>query len=185
MCEISKNYKNRKCANLKSGLKYVYIANYIGAADESGFVLSSTPTGHTITDLGDLGVVYRYELKLDSTVNDLQFGESTRQNDNDVTTWEPSLTIQLNGTSAEQQYQMKMLALGTPYIFVENRAGDIVLLGAEVGCKVSIAGGFGTGMDGHNGYVITATAMDYEPPYFLDKDTIDALKSIVYDETAE
>ena len=58
-CDITKGKALLTCKDAVSGLKAVYIANY----DNYDYTVSSTQAGHLLTDLGDLDVVYKFELK--------------------------------------------------------------------------------------------------------------------------
>lgn len=180
MCNISKGRGRKSCADLKSGVRNLYLANYLGDQSESDILtVSGTASGHQLTDLGNITEVFKYALKVDSTVNTLSFGPSNRNNENDVVTWAPTGTFQLNGTNSELEFQLKMMTYGTPYAFVESRNGEIVAVGVESGCKINYEGGFGAGMDSLNGYTITLTALESEPVYYLSASASVELKTLV------
>jgi len=55
MCNISKGRGRKSCADLKSGVKNLYLANYLGDQSESGILtVSGTASGHQLTDLGNI-----------------------------------------------------------------------------------------------------------------------------------
>lgn len=180
MCDVSKGRGRKNCANLKSGVSDFFVANYIGPLDESGIqVVSGTASGHQLVDLGDITEVFKYQLKVDSAVNTLDFGTSNRNNENDVVTFAPTGTIQLNGVDAELEFQLKMMTYGTPYTFFKGRNGKYVAVGLEAGCKINYQGGFGAGMDALNGYTLTVTAIESEPVYHLSASASAALEVLV------
>lgn len=180
MCNLSKGRGRKNCADLKSGVKNLYLANYLGPQDESGILtVSGTASGHQLTDLGNITEVFQYSLKIDSAVNTLSFGPSNRNNENDVVTWAPTGTFQLNGVNAELEFQLKMMTYGTPYVFVEGRNGNLVGVGIEAGCKINYEGGFGAGMDSLNGYTLTITANESEPVFHLSASASVALKGMI------
>lgn len=180
MCNISKGRGRKNCANLKSGVKSLILANYLGPQDESGILtVSGTASGHQLINLGNITEAFKYALKVDSAINTLSFGPSNRNNENDVVTWAPTGTFQLNGVNAELEFQLKMMTYGTPYAFVEGRDDSIVAVGIEGGCKINYEGGYGAGMDSLNGYTITITAMESEPVFHLSASASTALKAMV------
>ena len=180
MCNISKGRGRKNCANLKSGVKKLILANYLGPQDESGIItVSGTASGHQLTSLGSITEAFGYALKVDSAVNTLSFGSSNRNSENDVVTWAPTGTFQLNGVNAELEFQLKMMTYGTPYAFVEGRDGNLVAMGIEGGCKINYEGGFGAGLDSLNGYTITITAIESEPVFYLSASASVALKAMV------
>ena len=112
-CDISRGKNVIECKNGVSGLKAIYLANY----DDYGFVTVSNASGHTLTDLGALDTVYKYELKNSGNVFS-QDGTSSR--DNGTTLFTQNLTYILTKLTKTMEFQVKMMAWGRPQIFVET-----------------------------------------------------------------
>ena len=129
-CDITKGKGLLACKDAVSGIKAIYIANY----DNYNFVTSSTDAGHLLTDLGDLDVVYKYELK---NSGNTFTQDITSSRDNGTTFFNQTLNFVLTKLSSEMEFQIKMLAWGRPIIFVEANSGDIFLMGKEHGCEIS------------------------------------------------
>ena len=171
-CDITKGMLELECKNAVSGYKAVYLANY----DNYGMTASSTDTGHIISGLGSLSVVYKYELK--NSGNTLaQTSASSR--DNGTTLYTQTLTFILTKIDKLKEYQVKMMIYGRPLIFVELNTGQIVLLGKNHGCEVSSANGVGGTLDSLNGYTLTAVGTEPEPIYYLEPAAITALNALV------
>lgn len=172
MCDVSKGKIALACKNAVSGLKALYIANY----DDYGFVVGSTASGHVLTDLGTLDVVYKYELK--NTGNTYQQDINSNR-DTGTTFYNQVVNFILTKVSKEMEFQIKMLAWGRPQIFLELQSGQILLLGKNNGCEIGGNSAVGGTMDSLNGYTLTATGMEPEPAYYLDSTSITALKALV------
>lgn len=169
-CDISRGKNVIECKNGVSGLKAIYMANY----DDYGYITESNVSGHTLSDLGALDTVYKYELKNSGNVFS-QDGASSR--DNGTTFFTQNLTFILTKLTKEMEFQVKMMAWGRPQIFVETNAGDMFLMGIEHGCEISTNSAIGGTMDSLNGYTMTAVAMEKEPIFYLTPDAIVDLKS--------
>lgn len=171
-CDISKGKNLLSCKNAVSGLKAIYLANF----DEYDYVTSSTLSGHTLTDLGDLDEVFKFELK--NSANTFQQDINSNR-DNGTTFFNQVLNFTLTKLSAEMEFQVKMMAWGRPQVFVETNGGLIFLIGKEHGCEIAGNSQVQGTMDSLNGYVMTATAMEPEPIFYLDSASITALKALV------
>jgi hypothetical protein len=170
-CDVGKG-KRRDCKNAVSGFKKLYLANY----DEYNMVTSSTTTGHLLTDIGDLVEVFGYDMK-NTGNNFVQTINSS--SDNGTTFYNQVLTFILTKLTAEMEFQVKMMAYGSPILFVELRSGQIFAMGLENGCDITGTAGVGGTMDSLNGYTLTATANEKEPIFYLDSASITALKALV------
>lgn len=171
-CDLTKGKNQLVCKDAVSGLKAIYIANY----DDYAFSGTSTDSGHTLTSLGTLTEVFQYELK--NTANTFQ-QDITSSRDNGTTFFQQVVNFTLTKLSAQMEYQVKMAAYGRPQIFVEMNSGQVFLMGLEHGCEVAGNTQVGGTMDSLNGYVLTATAMEKEPIWYLDASTTAALFAMV------
>lgn len=171
-CDISKGKIQLVCKNAISGFKAIYVANF----DDYEFVTSSTDTGHILTDLGDLTEVFKYELK--NTGNN--FNQDINSNrDTGTTYFNQVLTFILTKLSKEMEFQVKMMALGRPQVFVEMSSGQVFLMGINEGCEISGTSAVGGAKDSLNGYTLTATGQEREPIFYLDDASVVALKALV------
>lgn len=171
-CDISKGKNLLSCKNAVSGLKSVYMANF----DNYDFVTSSTSAGHSMTDLGSLSEVFKFELK--NTANTFQ-QDITSSRDNGTTFFNQVLNFTLTKLSTEMEFQVKMFSWGRPIMFVETNGGLVFAMGIEHGCEVAGSSQIQGTMDSLNGYVLTATAMEAEPIFYLDEASIAALVALV------
>jgi hypothetical protein len=171
-CDITKGKGLLACKDAVSGLKAIYIANF----DDYDFVTSSTDAGHLLTDLGDLDVVYKFELK---NSGNTFTQDITSSRDNGTTFFNQTLNFVLTKLSAEMEFQIKMLAWGRPQIFVEANSGQFFLMGKEHGCEISGNSQIQGTMDSLNGYTLTAVGMEREPIWYLAAGEGDALIALV------
>jgi hypothetical protein len=77
------------------------------------------------------------------------------------------------------EYQVKMAAYGRPQIFVEMNSGQFFLMGLAHGCEIAGNSQVGGTMDSLNGYVMSATAMEKDPIWYLNNTTIAAMLALV------
>jgi hypothetical protein len=171
-CDISRGKNLLSCKNAVSGLKAIYMANF----DDYDFVTESTPSGHTMTDLGTLAEVFKFELK--NSANTFQ-QDITSSRDNGTTFFNQVLNFTLTKLSAEMEFQVKMMAWGRPIIFVETNGGLFFSMGIEHGCEIAGNSQVQGTMDSLNGYVLTATGMEPAPIFYLDDATVTALLALV------
>lgn len=171
-CDISRGKNLLSCKNAVSGLKAIYMANF----DDYDFVTQSNASGHTMTDLGTLSTVFKFELK--NSANTFQ-QDITSSRDNGTTFFNQVLNFTLTKLSAEMEFQVKMMAWGRPIIFVETNGGLFFSMGIEHGCEIAGNSQVQGTMDSLNGYVLTATAMEPAPIFYLDDATVTALLALV------
>jgi hypothetical protein len=171
-CDISRGKNLLSCKNAVSGLKAIYMANF----DDYEFVTQSNASGHTMTDLGTLSTVFKFELK--NSANTFQ-QDITSSRDNGTTFFNQVLNFTLTKLSAEMEFQVKMMAWGRPIIFVETNGGLFFAMGIEHGCEIAGNSQVQGTMDSLNGYVLTATGMEPAPIFYLDDATITALEALV------
>lgn len=171
-CDITKGKGLLACKDAVSGLKAVYIANF----DEYTFTTSSTDAGHLLTNLGDLDVVYKFELK---NSGNTFTQDITSSRDNGTTFFNQTLNFVLTKLSAEMEFQIKMLAWGRPQIFVEANSGQFFLMGKEHGCEISGNSQIQGTMDSLNGYTLIAVGMEKDPIWYLTGSASTALGALV------
>jgi hypothetical protein len=171
-CDITKGKGLLACKDAVSGLKAIYVANF----DEYTFTTSSTDAGHLLTNLGDLDVVYKFELK---NSGNTFTQDITSSRDNGTTFFNQTLNFVLTKLSAEMEFQIKMLAWGRPQIFVEANSGQYFLMGKEHGCEISGNSQIQGTMDSLNGYTLTAVGMEKEPIWYLTGSASTALGALV------
>lgn len=171
-CDITKGKNLLTCKNAVSGIKAIYMANF----DEYDYVTSSTQSGHTLTDLGTLAEVFKFELK--NSANTFQ-QDINSSRDNGTTFFNQVLNFTLTKLSTQMEFQVKMMAWGRPQIFVELNSGQVFLMGIEHGCEIAGNSQVQGTMDSLNGYVLTATGMEKDPIFYLDDASITALKALV------
>lgn len=159
-CDITKGKIEFTCKNGISGIKAIYFTNY----DDYSFVTESVSSGHTLTDLGTLSTVFKYELKNAGNTFDQNI---TSNRDNGTTFFEQVLNFILTRLSKEMEFQIKMMAWGRPQVFVELNSGQIFLMGKDRGCEITGKSGVGGTLDSLNGYTLTPTGMEKEPIFYL------------------
>jgi hypothetical protein len=172
-CDISRGKNELACKNAISGLKALYLANY----DDYGFVTTSTSgSGQVMTSTGSLDEVFKYELKNSGNT----FNQDIVSNrDTGTTHFTQTANFVLTKISAEMEFQVKMMAWGRPQIFVEMNSGQMFIMGKDRGCEISGKSEVGGALDSLNGYTLTAVAMENEPIFFLDTNTIASVKGAV------
>jgi hypothetical protein len=174
MCDVSYGRIQPPCKNSVAGLKALFIANY--DADYDFVVSSGTASGHALTDLGNLTEVFKYSLK---NTNNTYNQTITSSSDTGTTLYNQVLNFTLTKVSAEMEFQVKNMVWGTPQIFLEFNTGQVILLGKDRGCDVSGNAQIDGNLDGLNAYVLTATANESEPAYFLDSTSTTSLRALV------
>ena len=172
-CDITRGKIELECKDAVSGLKSIMLANY---ADYGFTVSSTTASGEALTDLGTLAEVFKYELK--NTANTFQ-QDILSSRDNGTTLWTQILNFTLTKVTPDLEYEMKMAALGRPIIFVEANSGQVFVIGQEFGCEISGSSQIQGTLDSLNGYVMTATATEKNPIYYLDSGSVTALDALV------
>jgi hypothetical protein len=156
-CPITAGRLLNNCKNQRGGYKNLYFANY----DTYTFVR----TGQTISSLGTLAEVFKYEVK--ATTNTLtETGTSSEDNGTYLVT--QSLAVTLPKLAADLQAQVQLICQGRPFVFVEDYNGNIVLLGETNGTMANctkVTGGAGGDL---TGYTLTITAEEGSLSPFLD-----------------
>lgn len=160
------------CKDVVGGIKNLYFANYGG--------VFTTVVSDIITDISSVNGtpttvdLFKWEVKgatnLEQTV--------TSSRDNGTTFWTQVLNATFKKLSAAVQTELKLMAYGRPYIFVEDYNGNVFMCGMEHGMEVT--GGTivtGTAMGDLSGFTLVFTGMERLPANFITAgtDTTDAV----------
>lgn len=167
-CDIA-NGRLEACKEGVSGLDAIYIINY-GTYNPDPVALGGDVTYDAtytdlITQITNVGTVYKYELK---GANSFEQAIQTSR-DNGTTFFESTLTVQLKKQDVVTHKTIKLLAYGRPNIIVRTRANEFFIAGLQRGCDVTAGTvSSGTAMGDFNGYSLTFMGMENVPANFLD-----------------
>jgi hypothetical protein len=167
-CPITAGKLLNSCKNQRGGYKNLYFANYASYT----FVIAA----QTLTDLGTLAEVFKYEVK--ATTNTLT-ETGTSSEDNGTYLVAQSLAVTLPKLAADLQAQVQLICQGRPFVFVEDYNGNIMLLGATNGTMANctkVTGGAGGDL---TGYTLTITAEEGSLSPFLDSGSKTDLLTLV------
>jgi len=159
MCTIDTG-RTLPCRDSVGGLKNVYFINYSASVTIS---TASATDDSVAADAAwsDEDTTYKYELKgTSSLTTNIQASR-----ENGTVAFEQVLELTLPKLSADDNYQIKLLAWGRPRIVVEDYNGNFFLVGREHGADVT--GGTivtGAAMGDLSGYTLSFTAMETTPP---------------------
>ena len=171
-CNITKGY-TLPCKSEVGGFRNVYLCNF----SDYGFTLSSTESGHQLTDLGTLASVFRYQLK-NSGNSFVETINSSR--DAGTTSFSQVMNCVLTGLNEDLTFQLKMLSFGRPIVFVETNGGKILAVGITLGAEVSgTSKNIEGALEGAVNATLTFTANEPDPAYHLNASAITALKLLV------
>lgn len=173
LCDITKGKNIIACKDAVSGLKAIYVANYFDYEFET---VQTATDGNSLTDIGTLDTVFKYELRNSgNTFNQ----DNTSSRDNGTTIYTQTLNFILTNISTEMEFQIRMFGLGRPIIFVEGNNGLFFVVGSKNGCEVTSKTELQGTMDSMNGYTLTAVATEKDPIFYLTSGAITSLKAIV------
>ncbi len=151
-CELSTGRK-LGCKSQIGGLKTVYFISY---ADISAIALDAS-TEEVESFTAAASTIFQFDLKgansLESTI--------TSSDENGTTFMESTLNITLQKQDAATLKEIKLLAYNRPKVFVEDRNGNLFMLGRENGC--SLASGTivtGDAMGDLSGYTLSFVAQE-------------------------
>jgi hypothetical protein len=167
-CPITAGRLLNNCKNQRGGVKNVYFANY----DNYGFVT----TGQTVSDLGTLTEVFKYEVK--ATTNALT-ETGTSSEDNGTYLVAQSLAVTLPKLAADLQAQVQLICQGRPFVFVEDYNGNIHLVGLTNGTMSNCTKVTGAAGGDLSGYTLTIAAEEGGLSPFLDNTTKTELLTLV------
>lgn len=164
-CDISQG-RLESCLDAVGGIRNMYLVNF---GDLEGVTYGASDE---ITDFGATAVnAYKYEL-LATTNNLTQTINASR--DNGTVFYDQILSVTLKKMSKEMNKELKLLAAGRPYIFVEDNMGNSWAVGITNG--VSANGGSvttGGGLGDLNGYQLTMQGQEGSPASFMEGGVVD------------
>lgn len=167
-CPITAGRLLNNCKNQRGGYKNLYFANY----DSYAFVIAA----QTLTDLGTLDEVFKYEVK--ATTNALT-ETGTSSEDNGTYLVAQSLAVTLPKLSADLQAQVQLICQGRPFVFVEDYNGNIMLIGATNGTMSNCTKVSGAAGGDLSGFTLTIAAEEGALSPFLDNTNKTALLTLV------
>ena len=165
-CDLSQG-RQRPCKDSVGGLKAVYFINY-GDADYSILMNNTSGTEDNIASIGQVGSVYRYDLKGNSNLEQTIVSST----DTGGTFFEQVLTLVLPKLTAKDHKQIKLLSFGRPHVIIKDNNDNYFLAGLEHGMDVT--GGTvssGSAMGDLSGYTLTLTGTERTPANFCDIDS--------------
>ena len=159
-CDLTKGRKE-PCKNVVGGLKAVYFTDF-------GDYGTVTETNDEITDMTGTFIVFKYELKGNSSFEQT----ITSSRENGTTFFEQTLNLTLKKLSKEDNKELKLLAYGRPHVAVEDYNGNVFVMGLQHGADVT-GGTVSTGaaMADLSGYTLTLSAQELKPANFVASPT--------------
>ena len=147
------------CKSAFGGIKKVYFADF-------GTITGVTVDGSTkeATIVGTPSW-YEYDVKGNSSLETTV----TSSRENGTTFYTQTLNLTLTYLDAETQAELEILAVGRPYVVVEDYYGNNFLCGVENGMELT--GGTvvtGAAAGDLSGFTLTFEGMEETAPYFLD-----------------
>lgn len=142
------------CKDKVGGLYKVWFANF---GTITGLTYSATDD--SISGSTDASL-YEYELKGTSTL--VQSMTSSRENGTTFVT--QTLTLSLQGLSAQDNHEIMLLAYGRPHVFVQDNNGNTWLVGKVNGADLT-TGDANTGAAFGDAYAYTLTLVAMEKQY--------------------
>ena len=147
------------CKSAFGGIKKVFFADF-GDADIGTITVGANGTA-TFTGTPTW---YEYDVKGSSSLETTV----TSSRDTGTTFYTQTLNLTLTYLDSETQQELQILAVGRPYIVVEDYYGNSFLCGAENGAECT-SGTVSTGAAAGDmsGFTIVFEAMEETAPYFL------------------
>lgn len=146
------------CKSAFGGIKSVYLGNF----GTMTVTLDATTKEATLVD--PPSAWYEYDLKgtssLETTV--------TSSRDNGTTFYTQTVNLSFTFLEAKTQNELQLMALGRPYVVVEDYYGNQMLCGLNNGMEVTT----GTTVTGaaagdFSGFTMTLEGMEEQAPFFL------------------
>ena len=148
------------CKSAFGGIKKVYFADY---GSITAVVLDAT--SKQVTAITGSPTWYDFDVKGPSSLETAV--ASSR--DTGTTFYTQTLNLTLTFLDAKTQAELQILALGRPYIVVEDYYGNTFLCGVENGCELvsgtTVTGGAAGDL---SGFTMVFEAMEEVAPYFVD-----------------
>jgi hypothetical protein len=159
--------------NATAGFKALYVANF----DDYEFTTTEDETdGILLTGLPVDFEVYKFPLK---NVGNTYSEPSSSSRDNGTTTFNGTLAAVFTKISAKKSFQLRQMVWGRPIVFAETNGGEILAIGLRRGVEFNNTAAIAGEMDGANSYTMEGISQEAQPAYFLDAETITALKAAV------
>jgi hypothetical protein len=154
------------CKSAFGGIKSVYFADF-----GSLTAVTVDSTTKQVTTLTGSATWYEYDVKGNSSLETTV----TSSRENGTTFYTQTLNLTLTYLDAKTQAEIQVLAVGRPYIVVEDYYGNQFLCGFENGCELTS----GTTVTGAaagdlSGFTMVFEAMEETAPYFLDSGLVSA-----------
>ena len=149
------------CKSAFGGIKKVYFADFGTIASVT---VSDTTKEATIVDGTTPPAWYEYDVKGNSSLETTV----TSSRENGTTFYTQTLNLTLTYLDAETQAELEILAVGRPYVVVEDYYGNNFLCGVENGMELT--GGTvvtGAAAGDLSGFTLTFEGMEETAPYFL------------------
>lgn len=174
MGDITRNRPTQDKNNV-GGLRAAYFIKLDEAAGTGLGTLAFTTGSDEITDIinggpttGETLTIYKYDLQGTSTF------EQTENNsrDNGTVMYEQVLTLSLKKKSVEDNDDLYALATSRWHIIVEDKNGNLELVGKDYGAEKAGTSSSGAAMGDLSGYSYTFTAMEKRPANFIQEGAI-------------
>ena len=149
------------CKSAFGGIKTVYFADYGTIAS---IAVDSTTKEATITNGSPAPTWYEYDVKGNSSLETTV----TSSRENGTTFFTQTLNLTLTYLDAQTQAELQIIAVGRPYVIVEDYYGNQFLCGLENGMECT--GGTtvtGAAAGDLSGFTLTMEGMEETAPYFL------------------
>ena len=147
------------CKSAFGGIKKVYFADF---GTITGVTVDGTTKEATIVGTP---AWYEYDVKGNSSLET----SVVSSRENGTTFYTQTLNLTLTYLDAETQAELEILAVGRPYVVVEDYYGNNFLCGVENGMELT--GGTivtGAAAGDLSGFTLTFEGMEETAPYFLD-----------------
>ena len=147
------------CKSAFGGIKKVYFADF---GTITGVTVDASTKEATIVGTP---AWYEYDVKGNSSLETTV----TSSRENGTTFYTQTLNLTLTYLDAETQAELEILAVGRPYVVVEDYYGNNFLCGVENGMELT--GGTvvtGAAAGDLSGFTLTFEGLEETAPYFLD-----------------
>ena len=154
------------CKSAFGGIKKVYFGDFGGIT-----AVSAGADGEVATITGTQPDWYEYDVKGNSSLETTV----TSSRENGTTFYTQTLNLTLTYLDAKTQNELQIIAVGRPYVVVEDYYGNQFLCGFENGMECT--GGTtvtGAAAGDLSGFTLTMEGLEESAPYFLAANLITA-----------
>lgn len=149
----------RPCKDVVGGIRQIHFVDY---GDLTGVTLG---TNDEVTDITGNFTYHTYDVKGNSSLET----NITSSIDNGTTFFEQVVNLTFPKLTKEDNKELKLMAYGRPYVFIETYNGGVMLVGRENGADVTAGTAVtGAAMGDLNGYTLTLTANEITLPNFVE-----------------